>query len=72
MGTRGKLPKNKLPVATAVLMPDKDHEAQKRRWRVESALETLTRAEEHKADKNLMKDVRMLAKEKKSKMEKFC
>lgn len=68
MGTRGKLPKQQLPVTTA--MPY--DEARERRYRAESALETLTRAEEHKKDKALMKDVKAVAKERRDNASKFC
>lgn len=71
MGTRGKLPKQQLPVATAMPMAKED-EARERRWRAESALETLTRAEEHKKDKALMKDVKAIAKERRDNASKFC
>jgi len=41
----------------------KSHEAQERRYRAEEALRTITRAEEHKRDRALMKDVKACARE---------
>lgn len=43
--------------------------AQERKWRAEDALSTLTRAEEHRADKGLMRDVRRLAAKRKASLD---
>ena len=75
MGARGKLPKSNLSQSVEVneAKPDKDNEAlRERRWKAESALETLQRAEEHKKDKGLMKDIKNLAKEKMNGLKKMC
>ena len=42
----------------------KDEEARERKYRAERALEYIERAEAHKRDKALMKDVKSCAKEK--------
>lgn len=67
--------KNKLPVAStsmpvAVDKPykpspseKKESEARERRYRAEDALRDLQRAECHRKDKSLMKDVKALAQE---------
>jgi len=62
MGARGKLPTTKLPVAGPAVT-DKTDEAQRRRWRAEDALRTITQAENYKRDSGLMKDVKALANE---------
>lgn len=41
-----------------------EEEARERKWRAEDALRDIERAEKHKSDKSLMKDVRSCAKEK--------
>lgn len=41
-----------------------DDEARERRYRAESALNDIERAEKHRSDKALMKDVKVCAKEK--------
>lgn len=41
-----------------------EDEARERRYRAESALHDIEKAEKHKSDKSLMKDVRSCAKEK--------
>lgn len=64
MGKRGKLPKNKLPVGEPVpCQPTKADEARERRYRAEDALRTLQRAREVERDKQLMGDVKTLARE---------
>ena len=47
-------------------------QADARRYRVEEAMRTLARAEEHRKDKGLMKDVRALAKKHVQTMSKLC
>ena len=51
---------------------DADYEARERKYRAESALSDLERAEKHRADKSLMKDVKSLAKERMEHMKKLC
>lgn len=67
MGKRGPLPRNKLASAIAVDVPtpsmSKESAERERRWKAEDALRTITKAEECKADRGLMKDVKALAKE---------
>ncbi len=41
-----------------------EEEAKERKWRAERALEDIERAEKHRGDKSLMKDVKQCAKEK--------
>lgn len=56
--------KNKLPVASTAAVSEKvENNAQERRWKAEEALRTIEKAESHRADKSLMKDVKGLAKE---------
>lgn len=59
--------KNKLPTASTAAvsekMESKAHEASERKYRAEDALRTIERAEQHRADKSLMKDVKGLARE---------
>lgn len=61
MATKNKLAK--LTNSTATVSPPREHEAQERRYRAEEALRTITRAEEHKRDRSLMKDVKACARE---------
>jgi hypothetical protein len=75
-----KMPKNKLPVATASpsnavdmdRKPTKEQMERERRYRAEEAMHDLERAEGHKKDKDLMKDVKMVAKEKMESLKKIC
>lgn len=48
--------------------PSKASMNDERRWRAQDALDTLTRAEQHRKDKGLMADVQKVAKEKISAM----
>lgn len=69
--------KNKLPVADTVgypvaSKPTKSDQDRERRYRAENALSDIERAEKHKSDKNLMSDVKTLAKEKVADLKKFC
>ena len=67
MGARGKLPMNSLPIeapSTGAYKPSKEEEAERRKYRAKNALEDIERAEGHKRDSSLMKDVKQLAKEK--------
>ncbi len=58
--------KKGLPTTASIAEPreTKAHEAEERKWRAEDALRDIERAEKHKADKSLMKDVKACAKEK--------
>lgn len=69
MGKRGPLPKNKLQTDMAQAMPNPVAE---RRWKAESALNDIERAEGHKRDKSLMKDIKALASEKMENLKKVC
>jgi hypothetical protein len=51
---------------------DSEYEARERKYRAESALSDLERAEKHRSDKALMKDVKSLAKERMEHMKKLC
>lgn len=77
MGKRGPMPKNKLPATSAVEVarpykPTKEDEARERRYRAEDALRDIERAEKHKEDKNLMRDVKQLCVEKANNMKKVA
>lgn len=70
---------NKLPVAGASnasmgieINRSAEDKARERRYRAEDALRDLERAEGHKKDKSLMKDVKSMAKEKMAAMKKIC
>ena len=58
--------KNKLPVANQVEPPraTKSDQAREMRWRAEDALRDIERAKKHESDRQLMKHVKTLAKEK--------
>lgn len=53
---------NASPMKQSRLSPDE--QSRERKWKAEDALRDLERAEEHKRDKALMKDVKTLAKDK--------
>ncbi len=50
---------------------DAAYEARERKYRAEEALSTIERAEAHKRDKSLMKDVKACAREKKKTYDKL-
>lgn len=52
--------------------PDAGYEARKRKYRAEDALRDIERAEGHKRNKELMGDVKKLAKEKVNSLKKIC
>lgn len=57
--------KNKLPVASAnAIAPEasNDYKEKERQYKAEEALRDIERAEKHKQDKGLMKDVKKCAK----------
>lgn len=70
--------KKSLPIANApretgvMIKPSAEDKARERRYRAEDALRDIERAEGHKKDKNLMSDVKSLAKEKMNTMKKIC
>ena len=47
-------------------------DARERKWKAEDALRDIERAEAHKRDKQLMADVKGLAKEKMNSLKKIC
>jgi predicted metal-dependent hydrolase len=66
-----KVNKPKMAVETVTATPQHviakrshEDEARERKWRAEEALRDIERAEGHKRDKGLMKDVKACAKEK--------
>ncbi len=69
---KNKLPTDKKPIPVTVVSnsttsnanPMKQDVDRERKWRAEDALRDIQRAEEHKRDKALMKEVKTLAKEK--------
>ena len=62
--------KNKL--TTAPYKPSREDAARDRRYRAEDAVRTLTRADEIKKDKGLMRDVKTYAREQKKTLDKVC
>ena len=67
--------KSVLPVASTANEAYKlsaDEEKRERHYRAKSALEDLERAEGHKVDKDLMRDVKSLAKDKIKNLGKVC
>lgn len=67
--------KNKLPVATSMpemAKPSKESMEYERQWRAKEALETIEKAEDHKQDRDLMRDVKQLAKSKIKNLGKIC
>ncbi|MDE2031408.1 MAG: hypothetical protein KGI58_04085 [Patescibacteria group bacterium] len=51
---------------------DKSYEEREKRYRAEDALRDIERAEGHKKNKELMRDVKKVAKEKINTMKKIC
>ena len=51
---------------------NKDWEAEERKRKAKYALEDIERAEGHKRDKSLMKDVKQVAREKMNSLKKIC
>lgn len=60
-----------MPAAIGTSKPSAQDRARERRYEAEHALETLSRAEEHKRNPRLMSDVKKLAAEHVEKMKKF-
>ncbi len=59
------MPVESLPSPEAIIAKrSPDHEARERKYRAESALSDIERAEGHKRDRALMRDVKACAKEK--------
>ena len=50
----------------------KSEEAREREYRARSALDDIERSEKHKADRDLMKDVKKLGREKMKNLKKIC
>lgn len=76
MGKRGPLPKNNLPTvdypSATANKPSKEDIERQRRYKAEDALRDIERAEGHKKDKELMSDIKSLAKEKMASLKKIC
>lgn len=67
--------KKRLPIAKDVptsIMPTKADRERERRWRAEDALRTCKEYEKIKGDKQLMSDVKQLAKEEMNKLKKVA
>lgn len=65
MAKANKLPTtSSMPAAVPAPKSDKGYEERERKYRAEDALRDIERAEGHKGDKSLMKDVKQLAKAK--------
>lgn len=63
--------KNKLPVA-GTMSTTKPNDEPERRYKAEDALRDIERAEKHRKDKGLMKDVKKMAREKIKTMKDIC
>lgn len=82
MAKKSKLPVEKLgaskPVPVKIVndaptpSTDKSYEARERQYRAEDALRDIERAEKHKRDASLMKDVKKLAQDKVASLKKIC
>lgn len=76
MAKKAKLPIAKPPAdypqPSAPMKRTKDDEARERRWRAEDALRTCKEYEKIKGDKQLMSDVKTLAKEEMNKLKKVA
>ena len=81
MAKKGRIPNNKLPTNLPNVsegskvhesMESAEWQAKERRYKAESALGDIERAEKHKSDKSLMKDVKKVAKEKMKCLGKIC
>ena len=62
-------------VSAAIEGPDRisvREQKERRRYMAEDALRDIERAEKHKRDKNLMRDVKTVAKEKMASLKKIC
>lgn len=70
---------SKAPIAVKIVHDEptasasnKDYEERERKYRAKNALEDIERAEGHKRDKALMKDVKAVAREKIKTMKNIC
>lgn len=70
-----KASKKAIPVRivneTTDSIPDRD-ESRERKWKAEDALRTMKEYEKIKSDKQLMSDVKKMAKEEMNKLKKIC
>lgn len=65
-------PSNSIDAGNPSVKASSDDIARERRWKAEDALRDIERAEGHKRDKTLMKDVKSVAREKIKNMQKIC
>lgn len=72
MGKRGPMAKNRLPTTTDMAQGMPRVSQEERRYRAEDALRVIEKAETHKRDKSLMRDVKGLAKERVESLKKVC
>lgn len=77
--SKGKLPvasnnSNPVPAIEKAVpyKPTKEEQNRQRRYRAEDALRDIERAEGHKKDKALMRDVKQMAKEKMNSLKNIC
>lgn len=56
------------PMGVSAARPSREDRDRERRYRAQEALDTLSRAEEHRGNRRLMSDVKKLAAEKAAKM----
>lgn len=69
MAKKNKLPVSDIPTISRLSPEDKERE---RRYRTEDALRTLEQADKYRGDKELMRDVKKMAKEKMKTLNKIC
>lgn len=67
-----KLMDKKRVAASAAAMPPAISPDQERKYRAQDAMRTLTRADEIRQDKSLMREVQKVAKEQMSALKKIC
>ncbi len=73
MGKRGKVGENKLPIASASVMPTMANAAQEdMKYKAEDALRDIQRAETHRRDAKLMEHVKKLGREKMEALKRVC
>lgn len=67
-----KLKASKKAIPVKIVSEPGESTADDRKWKARSALDDIQRAESHKRDKALMKDVKALAKEQVNSLAKIC
>jgi len=67
-----KLPVQEAAIVQPRIRPSVEDKERERKWKAEDALRDIERAEGHKKDKELMRDVKTVAREKAKTMSKIC